>query len=118
MRPETPAYLWDAQQAALRASSLLTDLTQDAYLDDWVRQAAAERQLEIVGEALNRIRRIDPATADRVPHVHAIVATRNIIVHRYDSIDHVRVWALLSHDVPELLVHLTALLEEAGPPAD
>jgi len=116
MRHDTPAHLWDAQEAAKKAQAIITGLTRDEYLADWIRQAAAERQLEIIGEALNRIRRSDPRIADQIPEVHAIIATRNIIVHRYDDVDHVRVWVMLNHDVPPLLQALASLLKEAGPP--
>lgn len=76
MRPETPAHLWDALRAAEKARAIVDGLTRDGYLADWIRQAAVERQLEIIGEALNRIRRDDVESANRVPQVHAIVATR------------------------------------------
>ena len=112
MRPEAPAHLWDALEAGRKSRSLVVELGRADYLGDWIRQAAAERQLEIIGEALNRIRRDDPATAERVPSIHAIIATRNIIVHRYDTVDHERVWAMIESDVPVLIQVLEALLAE------
>lgn len=116
MRPETPAHLWDALEAARKSRAIVDGLQLDEYLADWIRQSAVERQLEIVGEALGRIRRDDPATAARVPDIRAIIATRNVIIHRYDDVDHVRVWAMLHHDVPALVVVLDSLLDEVGPP--
>ena len=93
-------------------------LALDDYLADWIRQSAVERQLEIVGEALVRIRRDDSETSARIPDIHAIIATRNVIIHihRYDDVDHVRVWAMLQHDIPRLIPTLESLLEEFGPP--
>lgn len=117
MRPETPAHLWDAVEAAKRLRVLTTGVTRAEYLADWIRQAAAERQVEIIGEALNRVRRVDPVTAARVPQLHAIIATRNVITHQYDDVDHVRVWAMLKSDVPALIPELDALLAEYGPPS-
>jgi uncharacterized protein with HEPN domain len=116
MRAETPAHLWDALEAAKKSQAIIADLQLDDYLADWIRQAAVERQLEIVGEALGRVRRDDVPTADRIPEIHAIIATRNVIVHRYDDVDHVRVWAMLQHDVPALIPVLESMLKEYGPP--
>ena len=65
-----------------------------------IRQAAAERQLEIVGEALNRVRRIDVDAAVRIPEIDAVIATRNVIIHQYDDVDHIRVWAMINADLP------------------
>ncbi|HEY4079526.1 MAG TPA: HepT-like ribonuclease domain-containing protein [Burkholderiaceae bacterium] len=41
----------------------------DDHLSDEVLRSAVERQLEIVGEALNQLRRADPATAALVPNL-------------------------------------------------
>lgn len=57
MRPETPAHLWDALESAKKTRAIVDGLQIDDYLADWIRQSAVERQLEIVGEALGRIRR-------------------------------------------------------------
>lgn len=112
MRPETPAHLWDAREAARKAQALGNGTDQD-YLDDWVKQSAAERQLEIIGEALVRVRRDDPATFRRVPDARPIVGTRNVIAHQYDVVDHVRVLALLRNDLPALIAVLDELLADA-----
>jgi len=55
MLPENFAYLWDALNAARKAQLIVADTSRETYLADWMRQAAAERQLEIIGEALGRI---------------------------------------------------------------
>lgn len=117
MRPETPAHLWDALEAAKKTQAIIDGLRLDDYVVDWIRQSAVERQLEIVGEALGRIRRDDLATAERIPDIHSVIATRNVIIHRYDDVDHVRVWAMLHQDIPVLIRVLQSLLDEFGPPA-
>lgn len=117
MQPDTAAHLWDALSAATKVRALVDGLTLDDYLADWIRQSAAERQLEILGEALNRVRRNDADIAARIPDVHTVIAVRNIIVHRYDGIDHVRVWAMIHDDAPRLANAVTDLLAEFGPPS-
>lgn len=116
MRPETPAHLWDALEAAKKTRAIVEGLHLDQYLADWIRQSAVERQLEIVGKALGRVRRDDSETAGLIPDIHAIIATKNVIIHRYDDVDHVRVWAMLHQDVAELIPVLESLLDQFGPP--
>ena len=118
MRPESPAFLWDAREAATRAASVARGHERPAYLDDWVLQAAVERQLEILGEALKNLRSVDPETAARIPDVHAIIATRNILVHAYARVDQRRVWEILTDDLPVLMPVLDHLLAEADAAQD
>ncbi len=112
MLPESAAFVWDAREAATRAASVAQGHEQADYLADWVLQAAVERQLEILGEALKNLRSADAETAARIPNVHAIIATRNILVHAYAQVDQRRVWEILTDDLPELILVLEGLLAE------
>jgi uncharacterized protein with HEPN domain len=112
MLPESPAFLWDAREAATKAASVAQGHRRGEYLGDWVLQAAVERQLEILGEALKNLRTADAETAARIPNVHAIIATRNILVHAYAQVDQRRVWEILTDDLPELVPVLEGLLAE------
>ena len=66
--------------------------------------------------ALNRIRRTDPATAARIPEHDEIIAFRNLLIHGYDVIDHVRVWQVIEADLPRLQEQVQKLLQEIGAP--
>jgi len=70
------------------------------YESDRLLQSGIERNFEIIGEALGRIRKVDPALADHVPDCGAIIAFRNLLVHGYDFIDNHRVWQIIKADVP------------------
>ena len=56
-------------------------LTAASYASDELRKSAVERQLEIIGEALNRLRKADPEVAQRIPDISRIVGLRNILAH-------------------------------------
>ncbi|WP_343054059.1 HepT-like ribonuclease domain-containing protein [Prauserella isguenensis] len=105
-----------AREAALRAREATKGLTWDQYASDWLRQSAVERQLEIVGEALNRLRQGDPDTAVRIPDLRSIIGTRNVIAHGYDIVDHELIWSLVHDEIPTLCTVLETLLGEAPPP--
>lgn len=113
MQAKSAALLWDAREASKRAVSITVGRDVDAYLENWMLQAAVERQLEILGEALKKLRVADPETSERIPDVHAIIATRNILVNAYARVDQKKVWAILTTDLPVILPVLERLLTEA-----
>ncbi len=70
-------------------------------------RSAVERQLIIIGEAVNRLRQLDeniPLTASR-----AIVQFRNCITHKYDRIEDENVWAILINHLPKLKAEVILL---------
>lgn len=67
MQPETPGLFWDARKAARLIAQFVADRTWDDYESDVMLRSAVERQFEIIGEALNRLSRLDPDTATRTP---------------------------------------------------
>jgi uncharacterized protein with HEPN domain len=81
MRPESAALLWDALDAAKSIIGFLDGVTVEEYLDELLRRRAVERGFEIVGEALGRLRRVDPETAERVPGLKDAVGLRNVLIH-------------------------------------
>ncbi|GAB3582214.1 DUF86 domain-containing protein [Leifsonia lichenia] len=113
MRPESAAHLWDVQEAAERIASFIAGLTQDSYIADDLHRSAVERQLLIVGEALNNLRKVDAETAERIPDLVRIIGLRNVLAHGYAVVDDAVVWQAASARVPHLLETVQALLTEA-----
>jgi len=66
MHADARKLLWDAMQAADRVVRFTRGKTFDDYRADELLRSGVERQLAIVGEALARLRRIDPATAGAI----------------------------------------------------
>ncbi|MBA4304687.1 MAG: hypothetical protein C0424_10720 [Sphingobacteriaceae bacterium] len=60
----------------------------------------AERNLELVGEAIRQLLIIDPEA--RITHAKDIIGLRNMLAHAYDSIDSTALWKILIKDIPEL----------------
>jgi uncharacterized protein with HEPN domain len=81
MRPDSAAILWDVHAAATRVAEFIVGLDEASYATDFLRRSAVERQLEIVGEALNNLRKSDPDTAQRTPEISRIIGLRNILAH-------------------------------------
>ena len=110
MHADARKLLWDAQHAAERIARFTTGKTFTEYEVDEYLRSAVERQFEIVGEAMNQLRRIDPETATAIPELPRVIAFRNILVHRYADVDNRLVWGVLETDLPSLHATLGRLL--------
>ncbi len=112
MQPDSAALLWDALDAARTIVDFLEEVTAEAYLNDLLRRRAVEREFEIIGEALGKLRRTAPDTAERVPGLRDAVGLRNVLIHGYAEINDLRVYDTAINDVPSLVKVLTVLLAE------
>ncbi len=88
----------------------------EAYLEGGPVACAPARQHDLVGEALNNLRKAAPEIAERIPDVHKIIATRNVLVHGYTEVNSTIVWQAATQAIPELIPTLEALLAEVAPP--
>jgi uncharacterized protein with HEPN domain len=70
---------------------------------------AVLRNIEVIGEAVNRI---PDYFINEHPEVNwrIIVNTRNRLIHGYDSIDYNIIWEIISNKIPELRAQLEKLL--------
>lgn len=114
MQPESPTYLWDARRAAGLVHQFVSGRTFVEYTDDSMLRSAVERQFGVVGEALNRLRRVDPETAAQIPDLARIIAFRNVIIHGYATVDDNLVWHVATSRVGILIDALDRLLTEAS----
>jgi uncharacterized protein with HEPN domain len=76
-RPDV--YLELALRALERVPRFLGGRSLDAYLADGLCQSAVERQLEVAGDALGQVRKLDLDLFARVPEGALIVAFRNVL---------------------------------------
>lgn len=112
MLSTSKAHLWDAHQACLAALSFVEGIDAHEFQINLLVQSAVERQLEILGEALNRLRRTDAQTAADVPDLDRIIGMRNIIAHEYGAVDHEIVWAVVDARLSSLAARLAVLLDD------
>ena len=70
---------------------------------------AVERNIEIIGEAVNRILNQYPTIA--ITNARKIVDTRNRISHGYDSVSDDIIWAIVIRDLPILQSEFEILLQ-------
>lgn len=110
MRLDTKKYLYDIARAAATVAQFVDGKAFTDYTSDIMLRSAVERQLEIVGEALAQLARIDPTTASQISEYRRIIAFRNILIHGYAEIDHRIVWGVLEQKLPVLRRDAESLL--------
>jgi uncharacterized protein with HEPN domain len=87
-------------------SQLLTDLPEHRTL------RTVERELQIVGEALYQLERIDPTLAARFDGHRRIIDMRHVLVHGYDIVKLDRLIMVLAHHIEPLHQQVIELMRE------
>lgn len=87
------------------AISLIEEFTKgitdfSTYESDLKTQSAVERQLAIIGEALNKFNKVEPTI--EIENDKQIVSFRNRLVHAYDSIDNSIIWVIINRHLNPL----------------
>lgn len=72
-------------------------------------QRAVERNVEIIGEAVKRI--TEGESPVPIANARQIIATRNRIIHGYDSVDNAVVWSIVRKHLPLLRDEVERLLD-------
>jgi uncharacterized protein with HEPN domain len=111
MEKEIETYLFDIQNSIGEIESFFAGRPKvfAEYKNDVRTKRAVERNIEIIGEAMNRILKLD----DRViiENARNIVGTRNRIIHGYDSVSDEHIWAIVINNLPELKKEVEKLLQ-------
>jgi uncharacterized protein with HEPN domain len=80
----------------------------EEFTNSLTKRRAIERELEIIGEATNKLLKIDPSLA--ISSARKIVSLRNRVIHAYDSVDETILWKVIMKDIPLLLEEVQMLL--------
>ena len=76
-----------------------------------IKRRAVERELEIVGEAMNRLLKINPQI--QLTYTRVALDLRNRIIHAYDNINNTIIWKIVTKDIPVLEKEVSLLLEQS-----
>lgn len=79
------------------------------YQEDLKTKKAVERNLEIIGEAVNRILKADNSI--QIKKAQNIIGTRNRIIHSYDNISDEVIWSIVLRELPDLLEEVKSILD-------
>ena len=81
-----------------------------AYLSDIKTKKAVERNLEIIGEAVYRILKVDGDF--QLENAKNIIGTRNRIIHSYDNISDEIIWTIVCRELPNLKLQVEEILRD------
>ena len=103
-------WLFDIKEAIAEIDSYFIDNIKDFknYQSNIILKRAIERDLEIIGEAVNRILKQDPKFP--IENAKRIVSLRNQIIHSYDNISDENIWAIISKHIPSLKEEVSGLI--------
>lgn len=95
-------HLIDVLNAINEVESFFADRPKlfQEFQNDILRQRAVERNIEIMGEAINRILKANPEF--QLTNAKAIINTRNRVIHGYDSVTTEFLWSLIMKHIPAL----------------
>lgn len=102
--------LYDIKSAIEEIDSFLVSKPIDFenYKNDTLLKRACERNLEIIGEAMNRILREDPDF--QIENAKRIIGLRNQIIHGYDAVSDESIWGILVNHIPKLRKEISKLI--------
>jgi uncharacterized protein with HEPN domain len=110
MQLEIEKYLFDIQISINSINEYLGSTSDfKEYENNKLLRRAIEREIEIIGEAANRIYKIDSTI--KIDNVRKIIDLRNWVIHGYDKIDNVVIWGIISKQLPLLKNQIDELLK-------
>ncbi len=104
-------YLYDILQAIseIEMAQERFGRMYDTFENDVVFRKFVERNIEIIGEAMNRVLKIQPEIG--ITSARKIVDTRNYVIHAYDSLKPDILWAIVINHIPRLKAEICQLIK-------
>jgi uncharacterized protein with HEPN domain len=112
MQLEKRKLLEDIRQATEAIGRYTGGKSIEDYQADDQLQASVERKFEIIGEALNRLSRLDEKVVKGIKDYRKIIAFRNTLIHGYSVIDNSVVWDIIKTHLPRLQTAVGKLQQE------
>lgn len=105
-------WLYDIKLAIDEIDSFFHDNPKDffQYQQNIILKRAVERNLEIIGEAIDRIIKKDETFTEKISEARAIVGLRNQVIHAYDNISDENIWSILINHLPKLKQEIEFLI--------
>ena len=103
-------WLYDILNAIEEIESFFIDKPRNFfdYQNDVKTRRAVERNIEIIGEAINRILNQDQNIS--IENARNIIGTRNKIIHNYDNISNELIWSIVINHLPKLKKEIQILV--------
>jgi len=112
MDDKVKIWLYDMLNAIVEIENFFEEDTVEfeIYERDLKTKRAVERNIEIIGEAMNRILQVEPDIS--LSNTRQMVDTRNRIIHGYDTVSDEIIWSIVFQHLPRLKAEIEHLLGE------
>ena len=106
------AHLYDISTAVDEIQSFFDQVPRrfDEYGKNLMLRRAIERNVGIIGEAVNKIIKSYPGI--EISNARAIIATRNRVIHDYAAVTDDVMWKIVINDLPKLKAEIETLMTE------
>ena len=109
MKLEVKKFLFDIKESIDSIENYLGDQRDfSVYVSNKMLRRAIEREFEIIGEAMNRIEKVDSSI--NISSKKQIISMRNRVIHGYDKIDNEIVWGIIVRHLPTLKEEIESLI--------
>lgn len=109
MQPESRKLLFDVERAIVALQSFTEGRTLEDFTKSVMLRSACERQLEIIGEAMGRLRDVDEASFGAFTEGAKIIGLRNRLIHGYDAVNAKIVWDVIQQKLGTLLAEVARI---------
>jgi len=108
------SFVYDMLDSARSVRSMVAAIPFQGFIQDRKLYRAVEREIEIIGEAANRVSNDLKNAHPEVPW-EKIVGTRHRLAHEYDEIQLAIVYRIATIHMPELIPQLEQILTALPP---
>jgi len=110
-------WLYDVQFAGQEIEGFFHQyeiMSASDYSQNILLKKAVERNLEIIGEAINRIVKKDESFYDIIPESRPIIGLRNVLIHAYDGISDEMIWSVVTFHLPNLMRQVQIIISNSN----
>ena len=112
MRSKNPKiFLEDILESIERIEKYTGNRTLKEFLDDYEKQDAIIKRLEIIGEAVKSISNDVKKKYPKIPW-RDMAGMRDILIHEYFGVNIERIWDTAKNDIPKIKKQIAELLEK------
>ena len=105
------ARLMHILDAIAEIETYITDVDINTFINNSMMFNATLRQLEIIGEASNRLSENLLLNSPDIPWAR-IIGLRNLVIHEYFGIDDFTIWNVIKINLPTLKEKVALLLRQ------
>lgn len=111
MKRNIEIFLGDILESIEKIEDYTEGKTEKEFLDDYEKQDAIMKRLEIIGEAVKNIPKKFKEKNPKVPW-EQMAGMRNVLIHEYFGVIMERVWDTARKDIPKLKKQISKILKD------